>query len=416
MTTVRNVTMSTTDETARPAELREAMVGQLREMGAITSERVEAAFRAVPRHLFAPGAPLEEAYGVNSTVLTKRNEHGVAVSTVSAPRIQALMLEQAGLAPGMRVLEIGSGGVNAALISELVGPAGQVVTVDIDQEVVDRARVCLADAGYPDVRVVLADAEHGVPAHAPYDRIIVTVGAFDIPPAWREQLAPGGLIVVPLRLRAGMTRSVVLAPEGERLASRGYDLCSFVPMQGVGAGDERLVRLDGEDVGLRVDGDVLVRVEALRHSLSQPRVEAWSGVTLGGNERFDGLHLWLALNLPRFGVLQARPKARERGLVAHAWPLGMPTALDEAGESFAYLGLRPLTPDKQRCEFGAYGHGPHADDLVHQVIEHITSWDGTSLNAQIEVWPAGTPDDQFPSRDRALVVNRQHSRVVVSWP
>lgn len=56
--------------------------------------------------------------------------------------------------------------------------------------------------GYSRVNVVLADAENGVPEHAPYDRIIVTVGAWDVPPAWLEQLADGGRIVVPLRMGA----------------------------------------------------------------------------------------------------------------------------------------------------------------------------------------------------------------------
>jgi protein-L-isoaspartate(D-aspartate) O-methyltransferase len=77
----------------------------------------------------------------------------------------------------MRVLEIGSGGCNAALLAELVGPAGQVTTADIDPEVTGRARAFLAEAGYRQVNIVLADGEAGVAAFAPYDRIIVTAGA-----------------------------------------------------------------------------------------------------------------------------------------------------------------------------------------------------------------------------------------------
>jgi len=116
-------------------------------------------------------------------VVTKREEHGIALSSVSAPWLQAMMLAQAQLAPGMRVLEIGSGGYNAALLAELVGEEGEVTTVDIDPEVVDRARCCLEAAGYRRVTVVLADAEGGIPDHAPYDRVIVTAGAWDMPPA-----------------------------------------------------------------------------------------------------------------------------------------------------------------------------------------------------------------------------------------
>src|SRR5260221_6411727 len=119
----------------------------------------------------------------------------IALQSQHAPaRLQATMLEQAQLGPGMRALEVGSGGYNAALMAELAGQAGEVTTVDIDPEVTGRAARCLADAGYARVNVVLADAEDGVKEHAPYDRIIATAGAWDIPPAWVDQLAAGGRI------------------------------------------------------------------------------------------------------------------------------------------------------------------------------------------------------------------------------
>jgi protein-L-isoaspartate(D-aspartate) O-methyltransferase len=166
----------------------------------------------VPRHLFAPGIPLEEAYAPDR-VVTKRDENGVTVSSVSAPQIQAAMLEQAGLGPGMKVLEIGSGGYNAALAAELVGPSGQVTSTDIDPEVTSRTRQALTQAGYGRVEVVLGDGEHGWLPRAPFDRIIVTAGAWDIPPAWTDQLADDGRITVPLRMR-GLTRSVALERDG----------------------------------------------------------------------------------------------------------------------------------------------------------------------------------------------------------
>jgi protein-L-isoaspartate(D-aspartate) O-methyltransferase len=387
------------------------MVSDLRGMGAITSEPVAAAVATVPRHLFAPQEPLERCYAAKTILQTKRDERGVPVSMVSAAHIQAMMLEQAQLAPGMHVLEIGSGGYNAALIAELVGPSGDITTVDIDPEVVERAQRCLTAAGYDRVHVVLADADGGVPEHAPYDRVIVTASAWDLPPAWSDQLAEGGRIIVPLRMR-GLTRSVVFERDGDHLVSRGYELCSFVPMQGVGVPNERLIPLDGDEVSLRVEADQPVDAEGLRAALSQPRVEAWSGVTSGGNERFDGLHMWLAMALANFGVLTARKEAVERGVVAHAWPLGMPTAVH--GSSFAYLGLRPVTSDRTTCEFGVYGHGPEAEELARQVVRRIQSWDGSSLDARIEAYPAGTADDNLPAGARVL--NKTHTRVVLSWP
>jgi protein-L-isoaspartate(D-aspartate) O-methyltransferase len=191
------VASGTDHDPARADELRVAMVRALRDEGVIVSGPVAAAFAAVPRHLSAPGESLEAAYAPHGTVMPKRDADGLLLSVLSAPNIQAMMLEPTGIEPGMRVLEVGSGGVNAALIAELAGPGGQVTTVDIDPDVTARARACLDAAGYGRVRVVLADAEHGVPGGAPYDRIIITAGAWDIPPAWISQLAPGGRLVVP---------------------------------------------------------------------------------------------------------------------------------------------------------------------------------------------------------------------------
>jgi protein-L-isoaspartate(D-aspartate) O-methyltransferase len=399
------------EETSQAGVLRGAMVAEMRARGDIRTDKVAVAFCAVLRHLFAPGEPLESAYAASSSVVTKRDEHGVAISSVSVPWLQAMMLEQAQLRPGMRVLEIGSGGYNAALIAELVGEEGEVITVDIDPEVVDRARRCLEAAGYRRVKVVLADAEGGVLDHAPYDRVIVTAGAWDIPPAWADQLAEGGWLVVPLRMR-GLTRSIVFERAGGNLVSRAYELCGFVPMQGAGECRERLVLLDGKAVGLRLDDGQQVDADRLRDALFEPRVEARSGVALGSGGRFDGLHLWLAMALPDFGLLTAQQEAVDRGIVAHAWPLGIPTAVD--GGSFAYLGLRPVTPERQWFEFGVYGHGPGAGELADRMVRHIQSWDGSSLSARIEAYPVGMPDDQLP--EGALVIDKKHTRVVISWP
>lgn len=176
----------------RAAQLRNQAVDDLIAKGTIVSAPVEAAMRKVPRELFTPGANLDKVYHCYTSVVTKRDGNGSALSSVSALHLQAHMLEQAEITVGMRVLEIGSGGYNAALLAELVGPSGQVITVDIDEDITDRASRLLADAGYSRVTVVLADAEGGVPEYAPYDRILVTAGAWDVPPAWVAQLAGGG--------------------------------------------------------------------------------------------------------------------------------------------------------------------------------------------------------------------------------
>lgn len=100
-------------------ELRGALVDEViarhEQERLVLPREVEAALRTVPRHLFAPEVPLEKAYA-NHSIVTKRNDHGTLLSTVSAPWLQAMMLGQLQVASGQRVLEIGSGGYNAALL------------------------------------------------------------------------------------------------------------------------------------------------------------------------------------------------------------------------------------------------------------------------------------------------------------
>ena len=390
-------------------QLREDMVAALQAQGVLRSPEVVAAIQAVPRHVFGPADELESAYALRTVLHRTLDETGVAVSMISAVDIQAMMLEQAQISPGMRVLEVGSGGYNAALLAELVGPDGQVTTVDIDPRVTERSVQYLARAGYERVNVVLADADAGVPEHAPYDRIVVTTSVADLPPSWIEQLAPEGRIVVPLRMR-GITRVVVLRREGAGLVGVEYELAQFVPMRGAASPAERYLEL-ADGVTLLSDSDLPIDPDALRDALTQPRVEAWGEVT--GVERFDGLHLWLMVNEPMFGIITATKAAAEAGLIAHAWPLGLPTILDETGTSFAYLSLRRFDDG---LRFGAMGHGPRGQEMADRLVSLIGSWDESNLDATIAVYPAGTPDDAISTSGRARVVDRLRNRVAITWP
>ncbi len=401
---------SDTDETTHADALREAMIGELREMGTIRSDQVADAFRAVPRHLFAPGAPLEAVYAATSSVVTKRDDHGVAISSVSAPELQAFMLEQAALRPGMTVLEIGSGGYNAALLAELVGSEGTVTTVDIDSEVTDRAASLLDAAGYSRVTVVLGDAETGVAEHAPYNRIIVTAGAWDIPPAWVEQLGEGGRIVVPLRMR-GLTRSLALERDGNRLVSRSAMVCGFVRMRGAGVHQERLLLLRGTEIGLRFDDGGPDDPHLLDGVLGTERVEVWSGVRIGRAESFDTLQFWLATTVPGFCLLAA-DTARDPGLVAPGNRWFNLAALD--GGSFAYLTTRPAGLGK--VEFGAHAYGPHARAVAEAMAEQVRQWDRDQRRGPgptFALWPMSTPDECLPD---GLVIDKRYHRVTISWP
>ena len=182
------------DATAR---LRGRLVDDLVSQGLIRSPRIEAAFRAVPRHLFIPRVSLEEAY--EDEAIITHFAGGKPVSSCSQPAIMAEMLHQLSVEEGDHVLEVGAGtGYNAALLAHLAGPTGHVTSIDIDDRFVREARARLAAAGFPGVQVLTADGHDGYATKAPFERIMVTAAAWQVAPAWDEQLAPGGRLVVPL--------------------------------------------------------------------------------------------------------------------------------------------------------------------------------------------------------------------------
>lgn len=388
------------------AVLRAGLISALREQGAITSEPIAAAFAAVPRHRFAPDAPLEIAYDLHRTVPVKQDEHGMDISVMSAAHLQAVMLEQAEIKLGMKVLEIGSGGYNAALIQELVGSDGAVTTADIDRDVVDRARACLTDAGYDQVKVVLADGETEVPDGAPYDRIIVTAAAWDIPPAWISELAEQGRIVVPLTV-CGITRSIAFDRDGDGLISRSYCLARFVPMQGEGASEERKVMVrDG--AALQTD-DVRVRLNtsALEQALDMPRLERWSGAAY---DLPDEPELFLTLNLPRAARLHVAEHIVDKGLVEPSALLGVPALVGE--DSIAYRTRRE-NPTTGGFESGVIAHGPQAETLADRYVDLLRRWarDHRRQGAATLRYLPGPAPAPLPQE----AVLKRHGIVTVSW-
>jgi protein-L-isoaspartate(D-aspartate) O-methyltransferase len=392
--------------------LRARLVETLLADGAITAVAVEAAFRAVAREAFAPaGTDLADVYA-DEAVITKRRRDGQALSSVSAPWLQARMIEQAAVRAGHRVLEVGSGGCNAALLAEVVGPTGAVTSVDIDPEVIGWARRGLAEAGYPQVTAVVADGEHGHPPNAPYDAIIVTVETADIPPAWLAQLGPGGVLVAPLRMR-GITRSIAFTRDGDRLVARSMLMCGFVPMQGAGSIPERRLELAGEVVVLRLDDDTTtVDIGALAAAIRGPRTEAWSQVTLPGNTSFERLLLWLAGQPVPYGRLfvdQDRAAEQFGGGVA---PFATVSPAFLTADSLAYLVLRRL--DNGMWEFGAHGFGPDAAAVATRMCDAIRGWDRGAPDPHVAIYPIGAalPDDA----GTRLLVPRRHSTIVVTWP
>jgi protein-L-isoaspartate(D-aspartate) O-methyltransferase len=191
------------------AALRAALVASLRRSGLIRSDLVARAFETVPREEFLAGGFLGSdgdwigrlddgflpAVYTNRALPTKVSDGRVSSST-SQPSLMAVMLGALDVAPGTRVLEIGTGtGYNAALLSVM---GARVTSVEVQPDVAQAAREALARAGADEVRLVVGDGYDGHPGGGPYDRVIVTVGVTGVSPRWLDQLAPGGFALVPL--------------------------------------------------------------------------------------------------------------------------------------------------------------------------------------------------------------------------
>ncbi len=170
------------------------------------SPAVRHAFLSVDRKQFVPSyyrrdgkAWKEEETGETAykdMPLVTKMELGRPVSSSSMPSVMAAMLEALALRTGQNVLEIGAGtGYNAALLSHIVGPSGQVISVECDHELGACAAQRLREADGKNVQVVITDGVLGCPSYAPYQRIIATAAFRQFPPAWSDQLASGGIFV-----------------------------------------------------------------------------------------------------------------------------------------------------------------------------------------------------------------------------
>ena len=187
----------------------------------IGDQAVLRAMDEVPReHFVAPGSQ-EAAYG----------DHALPIAcgqTISQPYVVAYMTEQLALQPGHRVLEVGTGsGYQAAVLSRLVH---EVVSIERYRTLAEAARDRLGTLGFNNVEVVVGDGLRGVPERAPYDRIIVTAAAEEVPQALVDQLADAGVLLLPLGPQAGTQEIIKLTKTSEGLAREQLIGVRFVPL------------------------------------------------------------------------------------------------------------------------------------------------------------------------------------------
>ncbi len=238
--------------------LADALAAQLAATGELRDQAWRRAFEQIPRHHFVPRFLDLEGNGelpVDGTAVERHDQWlrrvysdtnlithlrasspdggGTRRPTISSsmPRIMAWMLDALDLAEGHRVLEIGTGtGYNAALLCHRLG-AANVASIDIDPTLVNQARERLAALHYAPV-LVTGDGAHGVPEAAPYDAIIATAAVDRIPPAWIQQLKPGGVILTDLRggFSGAMVRLHKIDEDSVEGRCAPYD-AAFMPMR-----------------------------------------------------------------------------------------------------------------------------------------------------------------------------------------
>ena len=205
------------------ADERRQMVESQIERRGVGDAAVLAAMEAVPRHLFVPADLISVAYG----------DYPLPIGygqTISQPYIVAWMTELLALAPGARVLEVGTGsGYQAAILGQM---GMEVYTVEIVEDLAAQATTRLADMGYETITVRHGDGYFGWEEEAPFDAIIVTCAPDHIPPSLVQQLADGGRMVLPVGPPGGYQSMWLVEKQGDQVKTSDKGAVSFVPLTG----------------------------------------------------------------------------------------------------------------------------------------------------------------------------------------
>lgn len=424
-------------ENGNAIALNQTLVDELKKKGLLPTPGVEAAFRGVLRHLFLPGVPLEQVYS-DRAISAKQDDAGKWISSSSQPAIMAIMLEQLDLQPGQQVLEIGTGpGYNAALIAHIVGETGKVVTVEIEEDLAEAAREHLASAGFNQVQVISADGGYGYPEAAPYDRIILTVGAPDISPNWWNQLKPGGRLVLPLVLRGSM-KSIAFEKRDEYLSSLSVADCGFISLRGeyaielskrVELGPESNLYLEKMD-DFPIDGDALYSLLTGPYKDWETNLEVILWDVVGGS-----LWTWLALHEPHLCKLTAEGDMAERKLVPPLMGVdgrqksastavlpdqsGLAALIRPPDEPFSLIPFDKLVgPDSPanvpfRLFLRQFGTDESAAQRLLSIIrEWKTTGSPSSNNMHIRAYPK---DFDYKPAKGEILLEKKWTRLIIEW-
>lgn len=209
------------EDTYKHRGLRNKLVRKLAEKG-IRDERVLAAIGRVPRHFFFDQALLSHAYEDKAFPIGEGQ-------TISQPYTVAFQTEKLELKPGDKVLEIGTGsGYQACVLMEM---GVTLYTIEYNKNLYEKTKAMLPQLGYRQAFLVHGDGTKGLPAKAPFDKILVTAGAPVVPKALTDQLSEGGILIIPVGGREFQRMLRIRKVNGNLVEEKFADF-AFVPLLG----------------------------------------------------------------------------------------------------------------------------------------------------------------------------------------
>jgi protein-L-isoaspartate(D-aspartate) O-methyltransferase len=369
------------------------------------SQATERAYLATPRHLFVrryrewgttqwrqvTAENLEQHLAMlyaDRPLLLFGEDDGNILSTISQPSFVLRMLDMLQLQPGQTVFELGAGsGWNAALMGHLVGPEGRVFSIEMIPELARTAAETVQTLGITNVSIVAADGGDGYPAGAPYDRVIFTAGAYDLPRAFNDQLKDDGLLMAVLKLEGGGDNLFVLRKTKNHFESVASMPCAFVQLRG---------KYQIEDLEPAAPNTLPEWPELQNQEVSKTRFW-WGGK---GQESFAwrtmGIRFFLGISEPRFRAFKTE-KTAERPLEEHYFGLW-----DQERQSLV------LAKDDWII---AYGNASAREQLLEKVRQWVDLGMPAAASFKLHVHPN---DCRVAPRENQWAVKRSESQFLWS--
>lgn len=395
--------------------LNTRLVSKLCSLGAIRSKPIEEAFAAVPRHVFLSKIPIEDAYEDKAIAIKVKGGHDTSSS--SQPSLMATMLENLSASRGNRILEIGTGsGYNAALLSHIVGDSGEIITIDIDGEIVNCAREIFSSMKLTNVKALATDGGYGCSEASPFDGIIVTAAAADIPPAWWQQIRIGGRLVVPLSINGAKTLITFEKHSETSLRSLSVKNCGFIDMKGAFANTNEEYLRHPSNPALRLS--VFQRVDnlLLLQSIGGPWQEIPVKNRAIASELRGGFMLWLAIKAPaqlaKLHVDRSQDYAKYPSIWGSDEDFRFTFGLaDSSGLALLDFSIEGESGGQQ-LNIRHYGTGNH---LATQLIEYFEEWVSAGKPTVSSLRVTAVPPCFLPATNSGAVVSLPNARLILDW-